>query len=402
MHTIKHIAALALLLGGSIATGSAQTAQQAVSIRQVLQWVEANNKELQANSQQLTARKLEVKAENNLPDPTVSYSHQYGNRDGLGMQGELIASQSFDFPTLYAQRTKLAKAASEGLDYQQASLRQQLLLTAEQACLDLVLLNQRQALLAERQTNAERLASLYAKRLATGDANILETNKIELELLNVKTEARRIEAAIRQKHNELASLNGGIPVVFAQTGYGPLEALPSFTDLWSERTTADPQLLNLKSEQAVSRQRIRVNQSQGLPDLELGYRLNTASGGERFNGFLVGVSIPLFANRHQVKKAKAQALYSDLLYEDTSIRIRNELDRLYLQSLSLQTSLDEYNRLLGSSQTLALLNKALDAGQLSMIEYFVEVAGYYDSLDNRMQVENEYRKVVAALLSHRL
>ncbi len=402
MKTLRKITTISISLLCTVAVCQAQTVEQTLTIRQVMQQVEENNKELQANRQQMTAQKLEMKAGNNLPDPSVSYSHQYGNLDGLGFQGELIASQSFNFPTVYMQRNKLAKTTGEGLDYQQAALRQQMLLTVEEVCLDLVLLNQQQALLNERLANAERLAALYAKRLASGDANVLETNKIDLELLNVRTEVRRNEAAIVQKRNELTSLNGGIPVAFRQFVYEQAEELPSFADLWNEKTVVDPQLLALKSEQAINRQQVRVSQSQWLPDLELGYRLNTATGGARYNGFLVGISIPLFSNRHQVQRAKAQVLSSDIRYDDASIRLRNELDQQYRQSLSLRLSLDEYNRLLRNKQTVSLLNKALDAGQISMIEYFVEIATFYDSMDNSMRVENEYRKAVAGLLKHRL
>lgn len=48
------------------------------SIDEVLRSIEANNKELQANGQLTVSKKLEAKLDNNLPDPSVSYVHQYG------------------------------------------------------------------------------------------------------------------------------------------------------------------------------------------------------------------------------------------------------------------------------------------------------------------------------------
>lgn len=50
---------------------SAQTS----GIDAVLQQIEANNKELQANSHLISSQKLENKTNNNLPDPTLSYAH---------------------------------------------------------------------------------------------------------------------------------------------------------------------------------------------------------------------------------------------------------------------------------------------------------------------------------------
>ena len=372
------------------------------SIDEVLRSIEANNKELQANGQLTVSKKLEAKHDNNLPDPSVSYVHQYGNREGMGIQGELVASQSFDFPSVYVQKNKLAKSKAASYDRQGAEFRQQILLQAKELCLDLVLLNQQKALLDQRRQNAEQLSELYATRLQSGDANILETNKINLELLNAKTEARMNEATRIAKLQELATLNGGIAIEFTDTAYTPVKELLSFEELRSEAVTSNPQLLTLKSEQIAAQRQLSVNKSKGLPGFELGYRLNTATGGERFNGFLVGVTIPLFSNRNNVRQAKAQSLYTDLQLESTTSTVESELRQLYNQSLALRTSMDEYNTVLKSQNNLALLNKAIQTGQISMIEYFVDVTTLYQSMQNYMQLQNEYQKVMAQLYKYKL
>lgn len=372
------------------------------SIDAVLRSIETNNKELQANNQLTVSKKLEAKLDNNLPDPSVSYVHQYGNREGMGIQGELVASQSFDFPSVYVQKNKLAKSKAASFDRQGAEFRQQILLQAKEICLDLVLLNQQRALLDQRRQNAEQLAELYAMRLETGDANILETNKIDLELLNAKTEARMNESARIAKLQELATLNGGIAIDFTDTTYMSDGDILSFEELCAEAVTSNPQLLTLKSEQVAARRQLSVNKSKSLPGFELGYRMNTATGGERFNGFLVGISIPLFSNRNNVKQAKAQALYTDLQLESTTTTVESELHQLYNQSVALKTSMDEYNTVLKSQNSLALLNKAIQTGQISMIEYFVDVTTFYQSMQNFMQLQNEYQKVMAQLYKYKL
>lgn len=372
------------------------------SVDAVLRSIEANNKELQANNQLTVSKKLEAKLDNNLPDPSVSYVHQYGNREGMGIQGELVASQSFDFPSVYVHKNKLAKSKAASFDRQGAEFRQQILLQAKELCLDLVLLNQQKALLDQRRQNAEQLAELYEMRLETGDANILETNKINLELLNAKTEARMNESARIAKLQELATLNGGISIEFTDTTYAPVEDILSFEELCSEAVTSNPQLLTLKSEQVAARRQLSVSKSKGLPGFELGYRLNTATGGERFNGFLVGVTIPLFSNRNNVKQAKAQSLYTDLQLESAKTTVESGLHQLYNQSVALKTSMDEYDTVLKSQNSLALLNKAIQTGQISMIEYFVDVTTYYQSMQNYMQLQNEYQKVMAQLYKYKL
>lgn len=389
---------LIIILSVSLFTpGRAQT-----SMEEILRSIETNNKDLQANRQLTVSKKLEAKLDNNLADPSVSYSHQYGNKEGMGMQGELVASQSFDFPSLYVQRNKLAKAMGTSFERQGDEFRQQILLQAKELCLDLVFLNQQKNLLEQRLRNAEQLASLYKMRLDNGDANILETNKIDLELLNTKNEARMNESARVAKLQELAALNGGIAIDFTDTAYTRTETLLSFEDLKQEAIPANRQLLALQSEKTAALRQVSVSKSQGLPGFEVGYRLNTATGGDRFNGFVVGVNIPLFSNRNNVKQAKAQTLYTDMQLESATITVENELFRLYNQALTLRTSIEEYQKVLKSQNSVALLNKAIQAGQISMIEYFVDITTLYQSIQNYMQLQNEYQKVLAQMYKFRL
>jgi outer membrane protein TolC len=369
---------------------------------EVLRNVEANNKELQANRQFVTAQKLESKIVNNLPDPSVTYSHLYGNKEGMGFTGEFIASQAFDFPTLYVQRNKLSKIKGESWDRQSDEFRQQILLQAKEICLDLVLLNQQKSLLEIRRQNAEQLSALYEQRLRNGDANILETNKIHLELLNVRNEARMNEASRVAKLQELAILNGGVDIQFDDTVYMQLEVPSSFVDLKQEVMSSDRRLLALQSEKEAAQRQIKVNRTKGLPSFNLGYRMNPSSGGNRYNGFLVGISIPIFSNRNNVKQAKAQSLYADLQLDNAETTVERDLLQLYNQAMALKTAIDEYSQVLKNQNNLALLNKAIQAGQISMIEYFVDVTTLYDSMQNHMRLQNEYQKVMAQLYKFKL
>lgn len=385
--------ALSLMTGGL----SAQT-----SIDNVLRSVEENNKDIQANGQLMQSLKLESRIDNNLPDPSVTYSHLFGNKEGMGFTGEFIASQSFDFPTLYVQKHKLTKAKYAGLDKQAMAFRQQILLQAKEICLDLVLLNQQKSLLATRLRNAEQLSALYATRLERGDANILETNKINLELLNAKTEARMNETARIAKLQELATLNGGSAIEFNDTTYATVLEIVSFEELRLEALESDPTLQTLRSNQATAVRQMSVNKAKGLPSFELGYRMNPSSGGERFNGFLVGISIPLFSNRNNVKLAKAQARYAEMQLESSSFTVESELRQLYNESVALKHSMDEYQGVLDGQNNLVLLNKAIQSGQISMIEYFVDVTTFYQSMQNYMQLQNQYQKALARLYKYRL
>ena len=356
-------------------------------IEQVLKNIEANNKELQANAQLITSQKLEAKTDNNLPDPTLSYAHLWGAKDKNETIGELVVSQSFDFPSLYATRNKLNRLKA-AFDSQADVFRQEKLLLAKEVCLDIIMLRQQKHILEERLRNAEELAKMYAKRLQTGDANALETNKINLELLNVKTETSLNETALRNKLQELNTLNGNIPVVFEENTYPATPFPADYQILKSEVLSADRTLMAFNNESLVARKQIAVNKSQWLPKLELGYRRNTETG-TPFNGVVVGFSFPLFENRNKVKIAKAQALNIDLQKDNATLQVES-------------TSMEEYRKTFQAQQDLALLKQALTGGQISMIEYFVEVSVIYQSHQNYLQLENQYQKAMARIYKSKL
>lgn len=387
---------LAALLCSAVVL-SAQT-----TLEEVLRSVEMNNKELQAGFNDFQAQSLDVKSQNNLKNPSLSYSHVFGNKPGLGESGEFTASQSFDFPSAYVQRHKHAKEMGIAFDLQYKELRRQILLQTKQTCLDLVYLNRQRQLLNQRFSNAKHLSDIYATRLQNGDANILETNKIDLEMLNVETEVRKNKIDMQNKLNELAVLNGGIPIAFTDTVFlteAPLLPLPQ---LLEEVKAANPDLLAKQSQKLASALALKAVRSEGLPEIEVGYKMTHAKGGERFNGFLVGISVPLFANKNKVKSAKAVTRQSEYTYDNTLTSIENQLSSLYNEALSLQESAKLYNGLLERQSTITVLNEALEAGHISMTEYFVDTTAYYQSMENYLQILNDYHKTLSKIYDYRL
>ena len=371
------------------------------NIDQVLKSIEQNNKELQANAQSVASQKLEAKTANNLPDPTLSYAHLWGSEDKSETIGELVVSQSFDFPSLYATRRKLNQLKSNMLDNQTDIARQALLLQAKELCLDIIMLRQQKQILNERRKNAEELSEAYAVRLNAGEASSLETNKIKLELMNVKTEATLNESNLQNKCLALQALNGNIPVSFEESEY-PSAPLPKdFQQLKSEVICSDRTLMDFDNQALVARKQISVDKSQWLPKLELGYRRNTESG-TPFNGVVVGFSFPLFENRNKVKIAKMQASSINLQKEGAALQIESELAQLYREAQSLQEAMKEYQETFQSQRNIEYLKRALDGGEINIIEYFLETSVVYQSHLNYIQLENQYQKVMAKIYRNRL
>ena len=143
-----------------------------------------------------------------------------------------------------------------------------------------------------------------------------------------------------------------------------------------------------------------LNRSGWLPKPELGYR-HAYELGERFNGFAVGVSIPLFANRKKVKMAKAQALAGTFAVNNREQQALAELQSAYDEAVTLKQNHARYD-LLTRQNNLGLLQKALAAGKISMVEYLVDATQLYEAFDNRLSLEYEYQLRLARLYKFEL
>ena len=64
--------------------------------------------------------------------------------------------------------------------------------------------------------------------------------------------------------------------------------------------------------------------------------------------------------------------------------------------------MQEYKQTFQDQQDLTLLKQALTGGQISMIEYFVEVSVVFQSKTNLLQLENQYQKAMARIYKSRL
>ena len=372
------------------------------SIDQVLKSIETNNKSLQANTKMTDAQKLEAQTGKFLANPSVEWEQMWGNRNNPGSEYTLTVKQSLDFPTTYSNKNKLANLKANTIGFQSAAYRQQLLLNAKQTCIEIIYLRKQKSLLDERLANAETMLALYKKRFESGDANQLELNKIQLELLNAQNQSRLNKAALTAAEEQLRNLNGGKPITFDATDYPAGEELINFDQLQAAFMEADPNLKSLTGDQEIANREVKLSRSLTLPKFDVGYKRNAASDHVASNGFMVGVSIPLFENKNTVKKAKAQAEFATASLEDNRLNLKTNLQQLYQQAEALQISRADYAKVLEQQRNIELLNKALNAGQLSVIDYFTELTTIYDSHQSYLDVEKEYHNILAQLYQYKL
>ena len=343
---------------------------------------------------------MEVQTRNNLEDPSIEYSPFFAKGVSGVASSEMVLRQGFDFPTLYYSRNRSGKLQQKALDMQQLAARREILLQAKNLCLDLIRLNKEQALLTERKKNADELLTFFEKRLNEGDATLIEVNKIKMERMSIQTEMSQNIAAHRTALQSLLAMNGNLPLSFSENSYPEVASINSYDALYDEVMLSDASLKAADATARTTTQEVGISKQNWLPKLEVAYRRNTSLN-EASNGFLVGGSIPLFSNRKKIKIAKAQALSAQLQLENTRLQLTAQVQSQFNEMQQLKEALSVYDVQL-MENTLKMLKEAVLAGQLSIIEYYVEAEGIYRNMQAYLEVENQYQKVMATIYKNRL
>lgn len=373
---------------------------KAQAIDEVLRNIERNNKELQASAKDAEAARMEVQTQNNLEDPSVEYSPFYTKGISGMSSSELVVSQSFDFPTLYAARHSSGKLQKEVVDRQYQVERRELLLSAKNLCLDLIMLNKQQAMLSLRKKNAGDLLTLFDERLKQGDAGVLDINKIKMELMNVQTEVAQNNAAHRTALQKLLAMNGNLPIEFSASEYPQAKVPADYNELYDEVVAIDATLQMADASARAAEKNVSVQRQNWLPKLEVGYRRNTSID-EKSNGFLIGGSLPLFSNRKKNKIARAQAVSARLRLDDVRLQTEADVQSRYNELRQLDEAMRAYDVTL-MTNTLSLLKEAVTEGQISVIDYYTEADNVYNKLMAYYEVENRYQKLLAEIYKNRL
>ncbi|MGZ2369396.1 TolC family protein [Ancylomarina sp. YFZ004] len=388
------------LLIGLFAIGLSLNVQAQSDLKEILQAVETNNLSLKAQNQYIESQKLGYKTEMNLANPEIEYEKNFSDLDGNPY--EILISQDFDFPTVYLHKNKIKKAKTANLDNLIQQSRQEILLSAKKTCLNLIYQNKVMEQLTIRYENAQKLVSFFQKKLEKGDANILEMNKVKIVLLNIKNQLQLSNTQIANLKQELKQLNGGHSIEFKTVLYPTVSLEEDFSKLEMDVLSNTPSLNKLKANMDIASKQTSLAKNQVLPKLSLGYRYLNSDINKSFNGINVGISIPLWESRNKVKYAKLNQLSQESQFLSQEKMVLSDIQKNYQNYQGLKASLEEYRLILDGSNMNELLKKALDYGQISSIEYFMESIYFYESYDTYLQVEKEYHLALANLLKYQL
>lgn len=389
-----------ILLSGLLMFSCACYAQNH-KIESILQAIETNNPDLKAKAASSESRRLELKSTNTLSNPEAGMYYMPWGDHAAGDYTEYQVTQEFDFPTLYGIRGDLIKLVADQMDFDYHALRQDILLQAKKACVELVFLNKIQSLETVREAEARQVFEQMQVMYDKGQVGILDYNKAKIAALEQSFRVVDFQAQIKNLESQLTTLNGGAPIELTLTAFDNEIVLPSFDVLWEEKRHADPWLLRLAMEEDISQNQIRLSKSQRLPSITAGYNQQGVAG-DVYSGVYAGLSIPLWSGGKQVQLAKANAHFQSIAVESNLQRKRSEVEQSYNTYLFLLDQMQELRSTLANQQSEQLLKTAYEMGELSYLDYYRELQFFQSAANRLLDLEKRLHLVKSELLKHRL
>ena len=378
---------------------AAVVSAKAQDINSVLKSVEQNNMELKALLKGNEAADIENKSQNTLEDLSIEYSPFFQSETSGIASSELVITQGFDFPTLYGARKKAGQLQRNVLDMQYQTARRDILVNAKKLCLDIINYNKQKQLLQERRKNADELLAMFELKFKNGDATSLELNKIKLDRMNRETELVQADTKHANAMQQLQALNGGLPIEVNMTEYPQAPADDEVT-MYEKAVATDWTVRTAQASVLAAEQDVKVNKQSWIPKFEIGYRRNT-EGDNASNGFLIGGSIPLFSSKNKVKIAKARQTEAVMQHANARINAENSARTMINQMKQLKASADAYDVPL-MRQTLKLLRTAVENGEISVTEYYVEADNIYKNMITYMDIERQYQDALTEIYKNEL
>ncbi len=373
----------------------------AIDLDSFLKEVESNNKELKAAAKMMEAQSASSGQNLLLPDPTLEAGFMSGSGDDAVSKKDYGITQSFEFPTVYYKKSALADMQKKLFEAEYKKTRNEILLETKLILMEYLINLKKSNILNIRYANSRQIYESFKKRLESGDIGIIDYNKSKMELLTAKTLLQNTDIEIDNAKEALKQLNGGKALPPLETGSYKTPLLPEREELKKEFIRKDPDLhlslLDIETEE----RNVSLKKWSALPKFDIGYKY-ADEGSESFSGVSFGISIPIFESNNTIKTAQAELEYKQELRQSIINRKLHELKAKTDKLNIIELNLKEYETLFSDVETLELLEKAFNLGELSAVEYFYEINYFYEIYDTYLELELNKLKLNAEILSFQL
>lgn len=377
----------------------ALTAVGAFAGNDVVNQILTNNIELKSAQKSFEADAQGVRAENNFADPEVEFSYTFDKPDD---SFEISVTEGIEWPGVYAARKRMAKHQISAFEY---IYKAKLMEVKENAMLilaDLTDVNKRINQLNFMIDKERELYKFYSSKEAEGELTIIELNSLRLDLFDVEAELKDLLIRKNVLLEDLKAMNGGVGVevdnAFNSYNQGELLALQHYVDSYKANS---PEYQATVQKRYADKQAVKVATMGAFPNFALGYKFSK-EGSASNHGLIVGMSIPLFSSRHKRKVAQRMHEASEFAVANQELVEVSKIGAQYASLLSLQEMIAEFRPIADNDAIYRSLDKALEAGQLSMRDYLIEMRQLKSAKMRLFDMEYNYQTALISISKYNL
>jgi outer membrane protein TolC len=161
-------------------------------------------------------------------------------------------------------------------------------------------------------------------------------------------------------------------------------------------TTSDPQVLAAKQSAEAAKLSAKAASASRLPGFSLGYR-HAYEDGMHFNGFSVGVNLPLFSRRKAAQVATLEAQSASFDAISAASTVQTQMIALHRDVTRERKLLDELGAVTLDDSYPELLMMAYKGGQINALNYLLELNYFIEARTNLLNTEHCMRLDLARL-----
>ena len=223
----------------------------------------------------------------------------------------------------------------------------------------------------------DSMEMFYKKAAEAGAETRLDYNKTVLERIAAHRELNTLKASRAALLASLQTLNGGKDVTDMALRLGAVYPIMPAPGILSAETIRerDPQIAAAQASLDAAESMVKVEKRSRIPGFSIGYE-HEVEGSETFNGFSIGITLPMWGRKHQIKASKLEAEAALMDAEMALTRRMAEMDADRRQLDALRATIDEYEPVINDKTNYELLQKALKAGQINFLT-FIQESNYF-------------------------
>ncbi|MCI7051611.1 MAG: TolC family protein [Bacteroidales bacterium] len=397
MHYIKGVARRLrrplLVAAGLLAAASLHAQSPAL-----LDTIARNNPTLRAALAGRRAAEAANRAETRLPDPEAEVAYLAGSPSGVPNRTNVSLTQELDWGVLTGRRKGLVEAADRTAAARQRGVYREVMADALEQLVLLVHGNRMVAEMEARLALAQQVEGLCLKLYDKGDLTEPEMNKARLNTVVAKADRQRAADERAAVMARLRALNGGLSFVCNDTVY----SLPADDLCRAAETRSLPRTAAVEGAEAAvaeAEAEVKLARAQQWPSFTVGFQGEYIRQ-NNYSGLSLGLSLPLWGNkRAEVRRREAELLASRLDLADTQLTAGAQQELLAQKTRRLLQVADELHQGLLATSNSRLLQRSLELGQISLLDFLLETSFYYAARTAWLEAERDAYLSAAAIRS---